>query len=93
MSRNPTKSVLVNEVINKVKKMEVHKQGKSLQARRALTIEEFKFLMFMLNELMVHDLFPFTLQGRMSGQRVFLRNDTVQARLSWVPMIQTFAYC
>ena len=99
MSGNPTKSVVVNDVINKVKKMEVRKQGKSSQARRALTIEEFKFLMnklkesedpvrkyaipalcsfqfhlvariddtcqFMLNELMVHDLFPFALRGRM----------------------------
>ena len=87
--------MLVNEVINEVKKMKVYKQGKSLQARRALTIEEFKFLMnnlkemedpvrkyaipvlctfqfhlvaridntcqFMLNALMVHDLFPFAL--------------------------------
>ena len=46
MGGNPTKSVIVNEVINKVKKMEVYKQGKSSQARRALkTIDKFKFLM------------------------------------------------
>ena len=38
MSGNPTKSVSVNEVINKVKKMEVRRQGKSSQARQALTI-------------------------------------------------------
>ena len=33
MSGNPTKSVLVDEVINKVKKMEVRKQGEHLQLR------------------------------------------------------------
>ena len=89
----------LNQFINKVKKMEVCKQGKSLQAMRALTIEEFKYLMnkleesndskrkyailalcafqfhliarindtcqFMLKELMVHELFPFALCGRM----------------------------
>jgi len=96
---NPTKSVQVNNMINKVKKMEVRKQGKETQARRPLTIDEFKFTLkklkdsddfvwryalpalcsfqfhliariddtcqFMLNELMVHDLFPFALRGRM----------------------------
>ena len=30
MSGNPTKSVLVNEVINKVKKMEVCKEGEHI---------------------------------------------------------------
>ena len=50
MSGNPTKSVIVNEVINKVKKMEVRRQGKSSQARRALTIEEFKFMISMMRK-------------------------------------------
>lgn len=50
MSGNPTKSVTVNEVINKVKKMEVRRQGKSSQARRALTIEEFKFMISMMRK-------------------------------------------
>ena len=40
MSGNPTKSVLVNEVINKVKKMEVSKQGKSSQARKIIASKE-----------------------------------------------------
>ena len=98
-SENPTKSVLVNNIINKVKKMEVRKQGKESQARRPLTIDEFKYTIrhlkagdddvwryalpalcsfqfhliariddtcqFMMNELVVHDLFPFALRGRM----------------------------
>ena len=98
-SGNPTKSVLVNNLINKVKKMEVRKQGKDSQARRPLTIDEFKYTVrklkdgdddvwryalpalcsfqfhliariddtcqFMMNELVVHDLFPFALRGRM----------------------------
>ena len=42
--------MLVNKVINKVKKMEVCKQGKSSQARRALTIEELKLLMNKVKE-------------------------------------------
>ena len=50
MSGNPTKSVIVNEVINKVKKMEVRRQGKSSQARRALTIEEFKFMISIMRK-------------------------------------------
>ena len=50
MSGNPTKSVIVNEVINKVKKMEVRRQGKSSQARQALTIEEFKFMISMMRK-------------------------------------------
>ena len=50
MSGNPTKSVLVNVVINKVKKIKVCKQGISSRARRALTIDKFKFLMYKLNE-------------------------------------------
>ena len=98
-SGNPMKSVIVNNVINKIKKMEVRKQGKEIQARCPLTIDEFKFTVkklkdvddfvwryalpalysfqfhliariddtcqFMRNELMVHDLFPFGLRGRM----------------------------
>ena len=43
-SGNPTNSVLVNNVINKVKKMEVCKQGKETQARQPLsTIDDFKY--------------------------------------------------
>ena len=98
-SGNPMKSVIVNNVINKINKMEVRKQGKEIQARCPLTIDEFKFTVkklkdvddfvwryalpalysfqfhliariddtcqFMRNELMVHDLFPFGLRGRM----------------------------
>ena len=50
MSGNHTKSVSVNEVINKVKKMGVRRQGKSSQARQALTIEEFKFIITMMRK-------------------------------------------
>ena len=93
------KIVLVNNVINKVKKMDVCKQGKETQARWPLTIDKFKYTIkklkvgcddvwryavlalcsfyfylidciddtcqFMLNELVVHDLFSFVLRDRM----------------------------
>ena len=102
-SGNPTKSVLVNNVNNKVKKMEVWRQGKETQARQPLTIDEFKYTIrklkdgdddvwryalpalcsfqfhliaciddtcqFMMNELVVHDLFPFALRGRMQWSK------------------------
>ena len=42
---SPTKSIEVNDVVKKVQKMEVRKQGKSSQARRPLTIDEFKYTM------------------------------------------------
>ena len=91
------KIVLVNNVINKVKKMDVCKQGKETQARQPLTIDKFKYTIkklkvgddvwryalpalcsfqfhlidhiddtcqFMLNELVVHDLFSFVLRNR-----------------------------
>ena len=39
----PTKSIVVNDVIKKVLKFEVRKQGKPSQARRPLIIEELKY--------------------------------------------------
>ena len=42
-SGNLIKNVSVNNVFNKVKKMEVCKQGKETQARRPLIINEFKY--------------------------------------------------
>ena len=50
MSGNPIKSVTVNEVINKVKKMKVKRQGNLFQARQALTIEQFKFMISMMRK-------------------------------------------
>ena len=38
---NPTKSVLVNELIKRVKKKEVRKQGTMSSARRPMVVEEF----------------------------------------------------
>ena len=38
---NPTKSIEVNQMIKKVSKFEVRKQGKKLQARRPLKEHEF----------------------------------------------------
>lgn len=38
---NPTKSILVNEMIKNVKRFEVRKQGKPAQARRAFEFSEF----------------------------------------------------
>ena len=38
---NPTKSVLVNELIKKVKKKEVRKQGTMSSARRPMVVDEF----------------------------------------------------
>ena len=40
---NPTKSIVVNDVIKKVLKFEVRKQGTPSQARRPLTIDELKY--------------------------------------------------
>ena len=40
---NPTKSAAVNELIKRVKKKEVRKQGKPSQARKAFTEEEYEF--------------------------------------------------
>ena len=42
---NPTRSIEVNEVIKKMKKKEVRKQGKNSKARRGLKQEEFLFLL------------------------------------------------
>ena len=50
MSGNPTKPEILIGVINRVKKMEVCKQGKLLQTMRVLTIEEFKFSINRLKE-------------------------------------------
>ena len=47
---NPTKSVEVNNLIKKVQKMEVRKQGKASQATRPLTIAEMKFVFDMLRK-------------------------------------------
>jgi len=41
---NPTRSTMVNELIKKVKKQEVRKQGKDSQARRAMQLPEFREL-------------------------------------------------
>jgi hypothetical protein len=41
---NPTRSIEVNNLVKKVQKMEVRKQGKEPQARRPLTLDEFKYL-------------------------------------------------
>ena len=51
MSRDPTKSVIVKKVLNKVKKMEVRRQEESPQTRRVLIIEEFKFTISMMRKL------------------------------------------
>ena len=101
--------MLVNNIINKVKKMEVRKQGKESQARRPLTIDEFKYTIrhlkagdddvwryalpalfsfqfhliariddtcqFMMNELVVHDIFPFALRGRMRWSKNVLEEE------------------
>lgn len=47
---NPTKSVEVNNLIKKVQKMEVRKQGKASQATRPLTIAEMKFVFDILRK-------------------------------------------
>ena len=39
---NPTQSIDVNDLIAKVKKKEVQKEGKSSQARRSIELKEFK---------------------------------------------------
>ena len=41
---NPTKSIPVNELIKRVKKKEVRKQGKESQARKPFTEEEYEFV-------------------------------------------------
>ena len=47
---NPTKSVAVNNLIKKVKKLEVRKLGVSSQARRPLEIEELGFIISLLRK-------------------------------------------
>ena len=52
---NPTKSIEVNNLVKKVQKMEVRKQGKQSQARRPLTLDEFKYLIEYLKERKEND--------------------------------------
>jgi hypothetical protein len=47
---NPTRSVEVNDLIKRVKKKEVRRQGKESQARRALEPEEFEQLIELIEE-------------------------------------------
>ena len=47
---NPTKSVAINNLIKKVKKLEVRKLGVSSQARRSLEIEELGFILDLLRK-------------------------------------------
>ena len=49
-SGNPTKSVIVNNVMNKVKEIEVRKYEKETEARGPLTIDEFKFTLKKLKD-------------------------------------------
>jgi len=51
LHRNPTRSTAVNEVISKVKKIEVRQEGVSSQARRALEWEEFYLLLALVRHL------------------------------------------
>ena len=50
-SGNPTKSVKVNELIKRVKKAEVRREGKASAARRAMELSEFHKLMTRCREL------------------------------------------
>ena len=50
-SGNPTKSVEVNDIIKRVKKKEVRKQGKSSQARSAFEEHEFEKLISVVEKL------------------------------------------
>ena len=45
---NPTRSVVVNNLIKLVKKKEVRKQGKKSQARSPFTKKEYEYLMALL---------------------------------------------
>ena len=68
MSRIHRQSFNVNGVINKIKKIEVRRQGEPSQARRVLAIEEIKFIISMMRKsedpikrITVPALFPFQL--------------------------------
>ena len=50
MTGNPTKSIEVNNLVKKVQKLEVRKQGKASQARRPLTLDEFRFVVHQLKK-------------------------------------------
>ena len=83
-SGNPTKSVLVNGLIKAVKKKEVRKEGKASQARRPLTMEEFKQLVKLLHAktdpvkryvLTTMIKFQFHMVGRIDDTSRFLMED------------------
>ena len=49
-SRNPTRSIPVNELIKNVKKEEVRKRGKATVARQPLKLAEFEKLLSILHK-------------------------------------------
>ena len=83
-SGNPTKSIEVNQLVKKVQKMEVRKQGKVSQAKRPLTIDGFKFTLKQLRKtddcikkfaLTAFCAFQFHLIARIDGTCQFHLNE------------------
>ena len=65
-SRNPTKSIVVNELIKRVKKHEVKREGKASSARRAMELPEFLEIVKRCRKL------PENHFGRHTGAEYFL---------------------
>jgi hypothetical protein len=75
---NPTRSVEVNDLIKRVRKKEVRKQGKASQARRALEPEEFEQLIAIIEENADNNRYALSALNRFQFHMIARIDDTAK---------------
>ena len=92
---NPTRSIEINNLIKRVKKKEVRKQGVASQTRRAITEEEFRKLHTVFRAATNSMLWRFGMSAMINFQfHVIARiDDTTQVLIEHIRVHDSFAHC
>ena len=92
---NPTRSIEINNLIKRVKKKEVRKQGVASQTRRAITEEEFRKLHIVFRAVSNSMLWRFGMTAMINFQfHVIARiDDTTQLLIEHVRVHDSFPHC
>ena len=92
---NPTRSIEINNLIKRVKKKEVRKQGVASQTRRAITEEEFHKLHTVFRAVGNSMLWQFGMSAMINFQfHVIARiDDTTQVLIEHLRVHDAFAHC